>query len=261
MRRWPSSPLSGHCVRIDPGCLRHFVSKIVIPLKSWAGLAQSAKNSLTIQWVGVIDILFLLWKILWARWTLSLDLAHEAWIYVKAIDWYSLHVSFHSSILVRGTARRALYEMTTEVRILRCCHSLQMPSGHQELEEPQVKLHLVANTYWDFPCIEHWPGYQDQGYIKVWVASTLTAGCLLATHTKNNDLETIKSQKEERFPKSPCRAVCGDLSGNLWMPDREELVPHVKLSSNRGDKIKQKLWEGPTWLPGHPEYISLLGTK
>lgn len=72
---------------------------------------------------------------------------------------------------------------------------------------------------------------------------------------------TIKSQKEERFPKSPCRAVCGDLSGNLWMPDREELVPHVKLSSNRGDKIKQKLWEGPTWLPGHPEYISLLGTK
>lgn len=190
------------------------------------------------------------------------DLVHEGWIYVKAIDWYSLNVSFH--IFHKRHSYKSFSwndNRGQAVRILRLCHSLQMPSGHQELEEPQVKLHLVTNIYWDCPCVKHWPSYQDQGYTKVLVASTLTAGCLLAPHTKNNDLRTIQSQDEERFRKSPCRAVCGDLSGNLWMPDREELVPHVKLSSNLGDKIKQKLWEGPTQLPGHPEHISLLGTK
>lgn len=45
---------------IDPGYLSHFVSKIVITLESWAGLALSAKDSLTVQCLGVIYILFLL---------------------------------------------------------------------------------------------------------------------------------------------------------------------------------------------------------
>lgn len=56
----------------------------------------------------------------------------------------------------------------------------------------------------------------------------------------------VRSQDEDGFPKSPCKAIWGDLARNLWMPNRKELVPHVKLrfQSYRPD-IKKEIGEGP----------------
>lgn len=62
------------------------------------------------------------------------------------------------------------------------------------------------------------------------------------THTIDNDLQMVKDQDENGFPKSSCKDVWGDLGGNLWVPNKEELVPHVKLTFQpyRPDVKKKK---------------------
>lgn len=59
--------------------------------------------------------------------------------------------------------------------------------------------------------------------------NSLNSWALLDTHTTGNDLQTAKGQDENGFPKSSYKAVWGDLDGNLWTPNKEELVPLVKL--------------------------------
>lgn len=114
MRKWPSAPLPGNHVRINSDCLRHFASeKMVIPLGRWAGLAMSAKISVTTQRVGVICILFLLWKISEARCTSQTCYMKRECVWNHTI-WCSLHVSVHPSFLTAGTAVRAAQEMTID---------------------------------------------------------------------------------------------------------------------------------------------------
>lgn len=106
--------------------------KMVIPLGRWAGLAMSAKNSVTIQWVGVRCILFLLWKVFEARCTSQTwYLKHEC-VWNHSI-WHSLHVSVRPFFPTRGTALRAAREMTTDEgsQAFKMLRPLQMPSGHQ----------------------------------------------------------------------------------------------------------------------------------
>lgn len=50
-----------------------------------------------------------------------------------------------------------------------------------------------------------------------------------------DDLSRVRMKKG--FPKSPLRAVCGDLKGTLWVLDRRELALHVKLGSSLGNQV------------------------
>lgn len=136
--------------------------KMVIPLGRWAGLAMSAKISVTTQRVGVICILFLLWKISEARCTSQTCYMKRECVWNHTI-WCSLHVSVHPSFLTAGTAVRAAQEMTKD-------------EGSQAFK----RMPPTPNAKWSPKKLELASDLEPGGKvaeIDVRVESALTAGC------------------------------------------------------------------------------------